>query len=57
MNNMLNMQQTMERLGLSRPTVLKLIKQGKLKAVIISSRGDKRFAQEDIEQFIKENTR
>jgi excisionase family DNA binding protein len=52
----LSARQVEERLKISKATLRKLVSTGKIKAIIVSSRGDKRFSEEEIERFIKENT-
>lgn len=44
-----------EMLSVNSETLRRWDRQGKLKAVIISKRGDRRYKKEDIEKFIKDN--
>ncbi len=43
-----------EMLGVNPETLRRWGRSGRLKAVIISKRGDRRYKKEDIERFIKE---
>jgi excisionase family DNA binding protein len=42
-------------LGVNSETLRRWDRSGKLKAVIVSVRGDRRYKKEDIEEFIKSN--
>lgn len=44
-----------EMLSVNPETLRRWDRQGKLKAVIISKRGDRRYRKQDIEKFIEEN--
>lgn len=52
---LLTIEEVAEFLRVSIWTVRKLVKTGKLKAITISSRGDKRFSKNDVDTYIKEN--
>jgi excisionase family DNA binding protein len=57
MNNLLTINEAAEKLKISKSTLRKIMKEGRIKSVEIStSRGDRRFTEEEIERFIKENT-
>jgi len=46
-----------EMLSVNPETLRRWDRQGKLKAVIISKRGDRRYRKQDIENFIKKQTK
>lgn len=57
MNNLLTLNEAAEKLKISKSTLRKIMKEGRIKSVEISAtRGDRRFTEEEIERFIKENT-
>lgn len=49
---LLRIKEAAEILGISTATLRKWDKEGKLRAVRISARGDRRYRKEDIENFI-----
>lgn len=55
MNNLLRITEAAKLLNVSTTTLRRWDKSGKLKAVIISNRGDRRYKKEDIESFVKKN--
>jgi len=52
---LLRIKEAAEILGISTATLRKWNKEGKLKAVRISARGDRRYRNEDIENFINQS--
>lgn len=50
---LLKIKEVAEILGVNTETLRRWDRTGKLKAIIISTRGDRRYAKEDIEKFIK----
>lgn len=51
---LLRIKEAAELLGVNPATLRKWDKEGKLPAIKISKRGDRRYKQEDIEKFLKE---
>ncbi len=52
---LLRIKEAAEMLGISTATLRKWDKEGKLKAVRISPRGDRRYRKEDVENFINQS--
>ena len=52
---LLRIKEAAEMLGISTATLRKWDKEGKLKAIIISARGDRRYRKEDIKSFINQS--
>ncbi len=52
---LIKIREAAEMLGVNPETLRRWDREGKLKAIIISKRGDRRYKQEDIERFIKRN--
>lgn len=50
---LLKIRQAAEMLGVNPETLRRWDKSGKLKAIIISERGDRRYKKEDIERLVK----
>lgn len=50
---LLKIREAAETLGVNPETLRRWDRSGKLKAVIVSTRGDRRYKKEDIENFIK----
>lgn len=50
---LLRIREAAEMLGVNPETLRRWDRVGKLKAVIVSVRGDRRYRKEDIENFIK----
>ena len=50
---LLKIREAAEILNVNPETLRRWDRSGKLKAIIISQRGDRRYRQEDIEKFIK----
>ena len=50
---LLRIRETAEMLSVNPETLRRWDRTGKLKAVIVSVRGDRRYKKEDIENFIK----
>ena len=50
---LLKIREVAEMLGVNAETLRRWDRSGKLKAVIISTRGDRRYKQEDIERYLK----
>lgn len=55
LSKLLKIREAAEILGVNPATLRRWDKSEKLKAVIVSSRGDRRYRQEDIEHFINKN--
>lgn len=53
-SRLLRIKEAADLLGVNPETLRRWDRSGKLKAVVISIRGDKRYKREDIEKFIKE---
>ncbi len=53
---LIKIRQAAEILGVNPETLRRWDRSGKLKAVIISSRGDRRYKRQDIERFINQKT-
>lgn len=53
MNNLLTIKQVAEKLSVSTGTLRRWDRLGKLSAVIINDRGDRRYKPEDIDKFIE----
>ena len=51
---LLRIKEAAELLGVNPATLRKWDNEGKLPAIKISKRGDRRYKQEDIEKFLKE---
>ena len=51
--NLLKIREAAQILSVNPETLRRWDRSGKLKAIIISQRGDRRYRQEDIEKFIK----
>ena len=51
-NDLLKPKDVIKLLSISRPTLLKYVKEGKIKSILISSRGDRRYAKEEIDRFV-----
>jgi excisionase family DNA binding protein len=56
MNGLLTRKQVAERLKVSISTIRKYVRNGELKGVQVSTRGDRRFSEEEVASFIKRNT-
>ena len=54
---LLRIRETAEMLGLNPETLRRWDRSGKLPAIKISQRGDRRYRKEDIEKFISKNKR
>ena len=54
---LLRIKEAAELLGVNPATLRKWDKEGKLLAVKISKRGDRRYRKEDIEKFINQNNK
>lgn len=54
---LLKIKKAAEILGVNPETLRRWDRSGKLKAVIVSDRGDRRYKKEDIEKFIKSATK
>lgn len=52
---LLRIREAANLLGVSVMTLRRWDNSGKLKAIKVSSRGDRRYSLEDVEAFIKEN--
>lgn len=52
---LIKIREAAEMLGVNPETLRRWDREGKLKAVIVSTRGDRRYKKEDIEKFIKQN--
>lgn len=52
---LLRIREAAEMLGVNPETLRRWNNVGKLKAIIISKRGDRRFTKEDIEKFVKQS--
>lgn len=50
---LLRIREAAEILGVNPETLRRWDREGKLKAIIISTRGDRRYRKEDIKKFIK----
>lgn len=50
---LIKIKEAAEMLGVNPETLRRWDRSGKLKAVIVSVRGDRRYKKEDIENFIK----
>ena len=50
---LLGIREAAEMLSVNPETLRRWDRSGKLKAIIISKRGDRRYRQEDIEKYIK----
>lgn len=50
---LLRIREAAEILGVNPETLRRWDREGKLKAIIISKRGDRRYRKEDIEGFLK----
>lgn len=50
---LLRIREAAEILGVNPETLRRWDREGKLKAIIISKRGDRRYKKEDIEVFLK----
>lgn len=50
---LLRIREAAEILGVNPETLRRWDREGKLKAIIISKRGDRRYKKEDIESFLK----
>ena len=50
---LLGIREAAEMLSVNAETLRRWDRSGKLKAIIISKRGDRRYRQEDIEKYIK----
>jgi excisionase family DNA binding protein len=50
---LLKIRQAAEMLGVNPETLRRWDKSGKLKAIIISERGDRRYKRDDIERLVK----
>lgn len=55
--NLLTLEDVTKRLKVSMSTLRKFIKEGMIKTVNISDRGDKRITEEALQEFITKNTR
>jgi len=53
--NLLTIEQAAERLSIGLSTLRGLVREGKIKVIRISTRGDMRFDPKDIQTFIEEN--
>lgn len=53
---LLRIREAAEMLGVNPETLRRWDKSGKLKAIIISKRGDRRYKKEDIVRFLKKLT-
>lgn len=51
---LLKIKEAAELLGVNPETLRRWDRSGKLKAVVISTRGDRRYKKEDIEKFINQ---
>ena len=51
---LLRIREVAEMLGVNPETLRRWDRSGKLKAIIISKRGDRRYRKEDIEFFLRE---
>ena len=54
---LLRIKEAAELLGVNPATLRKWYKEGKLLALKISKRGDRRYRKEDIEKFINQNNK
>lgn len=52
---LLKIREAAEILGVNPETLRRWDKEGKLPAIIVSKRGDRRYKPEDIEKFIEKN--
>lgn len=52
---LLRIHEAAEMLGVNPETLRRWDRSGKLKAIIVSTRGDRRYKKEDIERFINKN--
>lgn len=52
---LLKIREAAEILSVNPETLRRWDRSGKLKAIVISKRGDRRYRQEDIEELIKNN--
>lgn len=52
---LLRIKEAAEMLSVNPETLRRWDKSGKLKAVIVSTRGDRRYKKEDLEKFINKN--
>ncbi|HCB23322.1 hypothetical protein A3B42_03545 [Candidatus Daviesbacteria bacterium RIFCSPLOWO2_01_FULL_38_10] len=52
---LLRIKEAAEMLGVNPETLRRWDRSGRLKAVIVSLRGDRRYKKEDIESFIKKS--
>ena len=50
---LLRIREAAEMLGVNPETLRRWDREGKLKAIIISKRGDRRYKREDIEKFVE----
>lgn len=51
-NELLRIKEAAKMLGVNPETLRRWDRSGKLKAIVISPRGDRRYSKEDIEKFI-----
>lgn len=51
---LLRIREAAEMLGVNPETLRRWDREGKLKAIIISPRGDRRYRQEDLDNFLNE---
>ncbi len=54
---LLRIRETAEILGVNPETLRRWDREGKLPAIIINKRGDRRYKKEDIEAFLKKLTK
>jgi excisionase family DNA binding protein len=52
---LLRIREAAEILGVNPETLRRWDREGRLNAVIVSKRGDRRYKEEDIQKFIKDN--
>lgn len=52
---LLRIREVAEMLGVNPETLRRWDREGRLKAVIVSKRGDRRYKPEDIQKFIEQN--
>lgn len=54
---LLGIREVADMLGVNPETLRRWDREGKLKAIVISKRGDRRYQREDIEKFIRDKNK
>lgn len=52
MKDLLTKKQVTQMLNVSPVTLIRWVKKGRIKAIVVNDRGDRRYRPEDIEEFL-----